>query len=126
MSKKKEHLPLDDLLHNTLKGFHPPAPLGDMENMVMHSIAHAEKKIHPLTAPEALKSWKASWLSLFAGIFALVGLLFMNPGLQTTLPLFNDGFLASLILSGCLIAIVFQLSQLLTMRNQYKGISHSS
>ncbi len=122
MSKKNEHMPLDDILRKTLKGHHPPVPHTDIEDMVMHSIAIAEKKTLPLTAPEALKYWKASWFSLFVGILALIGLLLINPDLQTSLPLLNDDFLVSLILSGCLIAIVFQLSQLLEMR---KTISHS-
>jgi hypothetical protein len=126
MNQRRKQASLDELLEKALKSNHPPAHLEDMEDLVMKSIGQSEVKYSTAKTYAAANSWKASWMYLFLGIAALVALLYVNPGLETGVTLLNDGITGFIILSACLIAIAFQLTHLLSMRNRFKGISQTA
>ncbi len=117
---------LDELLKKTLKGNHPPASLDDLEDMVMKSVYEIESGDRSVVHRKFSYARRAAWLSLVASFAAVVAILFMMSDLSLSTSLFEDQMLVLMIISGCMIAIFFQLSNLLSIGSHFRNLTESS
>ncbi len=128
MSRTDGHESLDDLLRSAMKGAHPPMPEqeSELEDLVMKSINKHEIQTALSGRADTAKTRKAAWLSLSVGLVALLSLLLLKPFIENgALPYFDESA-GLLLLSGCVVAIAYQLSSLLSLRLGDRKIPQSA